>query len=225
VCRPAYASGSASPVSHRQTDHIHRGQVLRRFASFTFVCSFLLFASFAHAQHTDFAVGGSILWSPQNLSASGGFVPPPEKGGMYPAVSLEHLFTQHLGYYAEGAFRYHEGIYNDYQPYRAIFYDVNAVYTDRVAPKTHGDFMAGVGGQTLIFYTPGGCGVTGGGCQTHIDSTHFLMHLGVGVRYYFWKNWFVRPEAHYYFIPDNYQFHSDNVFRVGASIGYTWGPH
>jgi len=33
----------------------------------------------------------------------------------------------------------------------------------------------------------------------------------------------VRPEAHYYFIPNNYQFHSDHVFRIGGSIGYTFG--
>jgi len=205
--------------------HAHRGQVLRRFAAFTFVCAFVLFAGFAHAQHTDFAAGGSIVWSPKNPTASGGFVAPPLSGGQYPSVSLQHFFNKHLGYYAEGSFRYHEGNYLNYQPYRAIFYDLNAVYTNRLAKRTHGDFMAGVGGETLLFYTAGGCGVVGGGCQTHLDSTHLLTHLGVGVRYYFWKNYFVRPEAHYYFVPNNYQFHSDNVFRVGASIGYTWGSH
>jgi hypothetical protein len=198
---------------------------LRRFVAFTFVCIFVGFASFAHAQHTDFAVGGSILWSPKNPTAQGGFVAPPERDGQYPAVSLMHLFDKHFGYYAEGTFRYHEGNYNGFQPYRPIIYNVNAVYTGRLAPKTHGDFMGGIGGQTTLFYTPGGCGVAGGGCQSHVDSTHFLMHLGVGVRYYFLKNWFVRPEAHYYFIPNNYQFHSDSVFRAGASIGYTWGAH
>lgn len=198
---------------------------MRRFVAFTFVCTFLLFASFAHAQHNDFAVGGSILWSPKNPTASGGFIAPPERGGQYPAISLQHFFNQHLGYYAEGSFRYHDGNYNDFQPYRPIIYDVNAVYTNRLAPKTHGDFMAGIGGQTVIFGNPGGCGVVAGGCQSHVDSTHFLVHFGVGIRYYFWKNFFVRPEAHYYLIPNNYQFYSDNVFRAGASIGYTWGPH
>ena len=48
-------------------------------------------------------------------------------------------------------------------------------------------------------------------------------HFGVGIRYYFWRNVFARPEAHYYIIPNNVEFHSDNVFRVGASIGHTFG--
>lgn len=182
-------------------------------------------AVFAQAQHNDIAFGGSILWSPANPTASGGFIPPAEKGGQYPSFSLQHFFNNHLGYYAEGSFRYHEGIYNNYQPYRPIFYDLNAVYTNRLAPKTHGDFMGGIGGETLIFYTAGGCGISVGGCHPYTDATHFLFHAGVGVRYYFFKDLFVRPEAHYYIIPNNYEFHSGNVFRVGASVGYTFGPH
>jgi hypothetical protein len=38
-----------------------------------------------------------------------------------------------------------------------------------------------------------------------------------------WRTFFVRPEAHYYFIPNNFEFHSDHVFRIGASIGRTFG--
>ena len=48
--------------------------------------------------------------------------------------------------------------------------------------------------------------------------------LGAGVRYYVWHHFFVRPEVHYYHIQNNVEFNSDNVFRVGASIGYTIGP-
>lgn len=204
---------------------------MRRFASLNAVFPFLLlanfvFAGFAHAQHIDAAVGGSILWSPKNTTASGGFIPPPEKGGQYPSFSLQYFSGKHFGFYAEGSLRYHEGIYNDYQPYRPILYDFNGVYTNRLAPKTHGDFMAGVGGETLIFYTAnGGCGLPAGGCRTYVNATHLLFHAGVGIRYYFFRDVFIRPEAHYYFIPNNYEFHSNNVFRVGASIGYTFGSH
>ena len=84
--------------------------------------------------------------------------------------------------------------------------------------------MAGIGGQTLIFYNQFySCTVPTGGCSTHLNSTHFLVHAGVGIRYSVWRGIFVRPEAHWYFIPNNFQFHSDNVFRVGASLGYTFG--
>jgi len=199
---------------------------LRRFVSFKFACTFILLAGFAHAQHTDIAVGGNILWSPKNTTAAGGFLPPAEKGGIYPSVSFQHFIDNHLGFNAEGAFRYYKGYYNNYQPYRPILYDFNGVYTNRLAPWTHGDFMAGVGGETLIFYSAnGGCGVAAGGCHAYVDATHFLLHFGVGIRYYFWRDFFVRPEAHYYIIPNNYEFHSNNVFRVGASVGYTFGPH
>jgi hypothetical protein len=50
--------------------------------------------------------------------------------------------------------------------------------------------------------------------------------LGGGVRYYVWHrlpNVYVRPEVHYYHIQNNVEFNSSNLFRVGASIGYTFG--
>ena len=167
-------------------------------------------------------VGGSTLWSPKSTTASVGFLPPAEKGGTYPTFSAQYVLENHLGISAEGLFRYHQGSYEDFQPYRPVFYDVNGLYTNRLAPKTHGDFMAGIGGETLIFYTSGGCPFPSG-CHAYVNATHLLLHAGVGIRYYFLREFFVRPEAHYYFIPNNYEFHSNNVLRVGATIGYTFG--
>lgn len=196
---------------------------MRTSVSLGFVVAFCFFASFAHAQQIDFAVGGNTLWSPKNTTASGGFIPPSLRGGVYPSVFLQHISENHFGFNLEGSFRYHEAFYNAYQPYRPILYDVNALYERRMAPRTHGDFMGGVGGESLLFYSAnGGCGLPAGGCRTYLNANHFLVHFGVGVRYYFWKNYFVRPEAHYYIIPNNYEFHSDNLFRVGASVGYTF---
>jgi hypothetical protein len=51
------------------------------------------------------------------------------------------------------------------------------------------------------------------------------VHAGFDVRYYAFRNLFVRPEVHYYYIHNNYEFHSDHVLRLGASIGYTFGGH
>ena len=54
---------------------------------------------------------------------------------------------------------------------------------------------------------------------------HFLVDAGAGIRYYVWGHVFVRPEVHYYHIMNNSDFFSSgNIFRVGASIGYTIGP-
>ena len=185
-------------------------------------CVLAALVPFAPAQQIDFAVGGSTPWSPSPLTASQAFLPPAEKGGTFAGASLQYLTERHLGLNLEGAFRAQQGLYNGYQYFRPILYDVNGVYARRMAPKIRADFMAGVGGETLLFYQQTNCNYAGG-CRTYVNNTHFLVHAGVGVRYYVWKTFFVRPEAHYYFIPNNFEFHSDHVFRIGASIGKTFG--
>lgn len=187
------------------------------------VCALPGFAALAHAQQFDVAVGAGILESTKNTTASQIYLPPPEKGGIYPSVSIDRIFKNHFGYSAEVAYRYHQGIYNNYQLFRPIIYDFNAVYARQVAKKTTADLMAGLGGQTVRFYSPYGNCPYSSGCVTHLDSNHFLFHLGGGIQYRVWRNVFVRPEAHYYRIVNNtVDFHSDNVFRVGASVGYTF---
>lgn len=153
-----------------------------------------------------------------------GFIPPAVKGGVYPSATLQYVSPRKLGLNAELAFRDKRAIYNGFQPYRPFLYDVNGVYSPRLADKMTGDFMAGVGGQTVLFYNEfGNCNLISGGCRVNLNSTHLLFHAGAGVRYYFWRNFFVRPEAHWYYVINNTQFHSNNLFRVGASLGHTWG--
>jgi len=178
----------------------------------------------ACAQQVDFAVGGSTVWSPQNTSAAIGFIPPALRGGVYPSATLQYVSPRKLGLNAEIAFRDKRAIYNGFQPYRPFLYDLNAVYAPHLADKISGDFMAGAGGQTVLFYNEfGNCNLVSGGCITHLNSTHLLFHAGAGVRYYFWRNFFARPEAHWYYVVNNTQFHSSNLFRVGVSVGHTWG--
>lgn len=181
-------------------------------------------ATFAQAQQIDFGVGGSTLWSVKSLSASQAFIPPALSGGTYANASLQYLGEQRLGLNIEGAARIKEGLYNGFQFYRPILYDANAVYARPLRPKMRADVMAGAGGETLLFYNTTSC-TYGNGCRTYVNSTHFLVHFGIGIRYYFWRTYFVRPEGHYYFIPNNFQFNSDHVFRVGVTIGHTFGPH
>ena len=189
-----------------------------------FACTLVMATRMACAQQVDFAVGGSTVWSPQNTSAAIGFLPPALRGGVYPSTTLQYLSPRRLGLNAEIAFRDKRAIYNGFQPYRPFLYDVNAVYAPRFADKISGDFMGGVGGQTVLFYNEfGNCNLISGGCVTHLNSTHLLFHAGAGVRYYFWRNFFARPEAHWYYVVNNTQFHSNNLFRVGVSVGHTWG--
>ena len=191
------------------------------------VCSVLVFpASFARAQQIDLAVSGSTLFSTQYSGTSQLYLPPPERGGTYAGGSLEYLLKhRRVGFNAELEVRKKDGVYNDYQKYRPVFYDVNAVFAPRFGKRIIGDFMGGIGGETIRFQNPSfNCGYAAG-CPIHLSDNHILLHLGGGIRYYVWRSFFVRPEVHYYRIVHNaVDFYSDNEFRAGASIGYTFGP-
>ena len=184
-----------------------------------------LFAGSAHAQIVEVAGGGSILESPKNNSASLAYLPPADSGGVYAGGSLQYLSENSRGLNIEGAFRAKEGLYNGFQYFRPILYDANWVYARRFTPKFRGDFLVGAGGESLIFYTKTAFCAYPGGCRTNVNSNHFLVHAGFGLRYRAFHNIFVRPEVHYYYVFNNNEFNSGHVLRAGASIGYAFGEH
>lgn len=189
------------------------------------VCTMIGLAGSACAQQQiNLAVGGSTLFSPKRTNASLGFLPPTEKGGVYPGASGEVIFSNHFGINAEGYYRYHEELYNGFQRFRPIMFDANGEYAARMTNRIRADFLAGVGVQNVLFYNSyNGCNpVYLGSCSIHTNGTHFMEHIGFDLRYYFFRNLFVRPEAHYYHIQGNTNiFSSDNVIRFGASIGFS----
>src|SRR5258708_690691 len=203
------------------------GGVLKRPASAVIPCVALLFASLGHAQQTDFTVGANAVLSSTYNSASQTYLPPAEKGGTYASVSADILFKNRVGFNGEVAFRAKQGLYNGYQGFRPVFYDFNGVYAPRLGRKVSAELMAGVGGESILFYNRyATCNSKYfSGCRTNASSTHFMIHVGGGVRYYFWRSFFVRPEAHLYLIHNNVQFNSDYVGRMGVSIGYTLRPN
>jgi hypothetical protein len=196
---------------------------LRKLALLT--CTVAVLAGFARAQQIaqiDFAVGGSTPFSSKSTSASEAFILPPLKGGVYPGFSTDVLLKNHFGFNAEAAFRYHQGLYAEYQKFRPIFYDVNGVYTQRVSGRASLNFLGGFGGESLIFYNVfENC--PSGTCRASLSSNHLLLHAGAELPYRFWKHFFVRPEAHFYRIIDNTEFNSANILRLGASVGYIFG--
>jgi hypothetical protein len=179
--------------------------------------------SLAQVAQIDVAAGGSSMFSQKSNSSSEAFILPPLKGGVYPAFTLDARWKNRFGINAEGVFRYHHTFYDGYQEFRPIFYDINGTYTSRVNKKMSADFLGGAGGESLLFYNVfGGC-ITST-CSDHLSTTHFMLHAGFDLRYYFWqkRHWFVRPEAHFYRLIDNSQFSSGNILRLGASIGYSF---
>jgi hypothetical protein len=200
---------------------------------FAFIAFTFLFSALAHSQQVDVTVGAGIMESPTPNLTSLSFQQPAEKGGIYPVVGADFVgtFRNHhrVGLSAETSWRNGKANYPfTGETYRPFLTDVNALYQPRLTKKIGLDLSAGIGFASTQFFLPPAsvCTAPGGGCTNYTSSTHFLEDIGGGLRYYVWHripHVFVRPEIRYYHIQSNYQFHSDNVARLGASIGYTFG--
>jgi hypothetical protein len=191
---------------------------LRKLAIFAPVFAVLFLAQFAAAQQGDAMFGGNALLSSGSCTSIGTC---PEKGGFYPSVSADVIFHKRIGFNWETTWRGSQGDYYG-QPFRPILTDFNAMFQPKLGKKIGADLMGGIGWQSTRFYLPY-C-TNSFTCNNFVSSEHFLTDLGGGIRYYFWGHFFVRPEFHYYHIVNNTDvFSNNNVFRVGASIGYTIG--
>jgi opacity protein-like surface antigen len=200
--------------------------LLRKLALLTPVLAVLFFAQFASAQQLDVFMGGGTLLSSASSGSGNGF--PAEKGGLYINLGGDVIFHKHVGVNFETAWRASQGTYGSDTGlnYRPILTDFNLLYQPHLGKKAGLDLMAGIGAADTRFYTPG---PSAPGYANYASTDHFMEHLGGGIRYYVWQHVFVRPEIHYYHIQSNSNvnnngaFNSDNVFRVGASVGYTFG--
>ena len=218
-------------------EYYPRGEetVLRTFALVASACV-IFFATLARAQEqVDIAVSGATLLSPAPNNDIANFQQPPEKAGIYPGVSVDILgYKQHrhLGLNFETSWRYHKANYPfNGETYRPIFSDVNLLFQPKL--KYRGgrfglDLQAGIGIASTRFFLPNSafCSDSASGCINYTSSNHFMEDMGLGIRYYVWHRLphiFVRPEIRYYHIQNNLEFSSDNVFKVGASLGYTFG--
>jgi hypothetical protein len=197
---------------------------LRKLGFLATVFVFFAFASIASAQQGDAYFGfGTVT---QSGSCDPATLLCPEKGGLYPNIGADVIFHKRMGIGFDIAWRGGQGAYGGTggEPYRPFLWDFNGVYQPRIGKKLGLDLVGGIGWQSTRYYgyTPtSGC-VYFGAC--YLSSNHFLVDIGGGLRYYFWGHVFIRPEARYYWINNNTaDFTSNNVIRIGASIGYTIG--
>jgi outer membrane protein with beta-barrel domain len=201
---------------------------LRKLALFATVFAFAILSTAAFAQQADIGFGFGTITSPGSASCSvnsSGFFVCPEKGGLYPNISADVIFRRRIGFAYDITWRGGQGAYpGTGQPYRPIINTFDAIYQPRISKKVGLDLKAGIGIQSTRFYSNQYvCGFTG--CINYNTSSHFLFNAGAGLRYYVWNHVFVRPEVVYYGIHNNTSdFSGSNVFRVGATIGYTIGP-
>jgi hypothetical protein len=203
---------------------------LRKLFTFCVFAVSILFTTGAQAQEFHGAFGFGTVTAPAATTDSNGNVFPSLSGGMYPSFSGIFILKHHIGFGGEVAWRAHQALYTEagsnflfQAPYRPILYDFNAVYGRKFNKKFGADVMGGIGGEDLRFYQAYySCGFTS--CTNYVSSNHFAFHVGADVRYYFWGNAFIRPEAHYYVIHNNVEFNGANVSRFAISIGYSFMP-
>jgi len=195
---------------------------MKKLSLFAALFLFCFVVTAAQAQQLDAAFGFSAMTAPSSFSPASGHGFQTVGGGTFPTFSADVLFKHHLGFQGEVAFRAKQNLYEGYQPFRPIFYDFNAIWAPPLGKKMAAEMMGGIGSLSSRFYQSSySCSFTG--CTDYVSSNHLLGHVGFGLRYYVWNSVFIRPEAHFYFVRNNYEFSGPRVARYGISIGYTFG--
>jgi hypothetical protein len=183
---------------------------------------FCLFESTVYGQQVDAAFGVGTLSSAAGKT-SGGLFFPTTGGGAYPTFSADFLLHHRFGIEGEISWRASQNLYGGFQPFRPIFYAFNALWAPRLAKPITAELMAGIGGENLRFYTPTVQCSSFTGCTNYVSSNHFMGDFGGGIRAYFWRDAFIRPEVRLYLIHNNVEFSSAYVARYGISLGYSFG--
>lgn len=203
------------------------------------------FASLASAQQGDAYIGGGTLLSSSPSSSmtipgtncgtnSSGGVLCPEKGGTYLNVGGDVVFKNRIGAAFDINWKASQGAIGGPggQPYRPLLYTFNGIFQPRLGKKAGLDLLGGIGWQSTRFYSYSNTTSCLYFSACYTSSNHFLIDVGGGIRYYVWGHVFVRPEARFFHVLNNtdtsgttgFGFNSNNIVRVGASIGYTIGP-
>jgi hypothetical protein len=187
------------------------------------ICCFPLLA---RAQQLDVAFAGGSL-SSSGSSTSGGTILPAEGGGAFIGfngdVLFKPFFQGNLGVLAEVDWRASQGSYGGQVPYRPLFYDFNAIYARRFSKYVGAEALAGIGAESIRFYSANYNCDYYGYCSNYVSSSHFMGDVGGGLRFYPYGNFFVRPEVRLYLIHNNAEFSSSHPVRYGVSIGYAFG--
>jgi hypothetical protein len=200
---------------------IYRRKTLKKLSLIAILFLFCLYEHGAHAQQIDAAFGVGTITSGSSTTTNGIFYPS-LTGGAYPSFSADFLLLHRVGIEGDIAWRASQGLYGGFQPYRPIFYSFNAIWAPKLAKPVTAELIAGIGGESLRFYTPYlNCGYTG--CAPYLSSNHFMGDFGGGIRAYFWRDAFIRPEVRLYLINNNIEFSHNYATRYSISLGYSFG--
>jgi len=192
---------------------------MRRFA-FVTCCLLCMMVAPVYAQQIDLAFGGGSLASSGN---SLNLATPSEGGGAFVGFNGDALFWHHMGVQGEVNWRASQGLYGGQIPDRPLFWDFNAIYFRRFSKTVGAEALAGIGGESIRFYSgTSNCDIYGN-CTNYVSSNHFMGDVGGGLRFYVYRNLFVRPELRLYLVHNNAEFSSSYPVHYGMSVGYTFG--
>jgi hypothetical protein len=176
----------------------------------------------ARTQQIDIAFGVGTTTSAAGKTSNGLFFPS-IGGGAYPAFTGDVLLLHRIGFEGDIAWRASQNSYGGFQPYRPLFYSFNAIWAPKLGKAVTAELLAGIGGESLRFYTPFLNCSSFSGCTNYVSSNHFMGDFGGGVRFYFWNNAFIRPDVRLYLVNNNNEFSSGVVGRYTISLGYSFG--
>ncbi|HLH08999.1 MAG TPA: hypothetical protein VKW78_17300 [Terriglobales bacterium] len=173
----------------------------------------LLTAGVIQAQQVDASFGVGTILAPSAANASGNYSSQSLRGGAYPVIRGDFLLHKNYGIMGEVSWRASQNNYQGTSPYRPLFWDFNGIYAPRLGDKAGLELSAGIGAESIRFYQPFYyCSFYS--CTNYTSSNHFMGHFGGGLRYYFHGGAFIRPEADFYLIRNNYEFSSPYAVRL-----------
>lgn len=180
-------------------------------------CLFFLLGSVAQAQQFDLSFGVSGLTAPPS-----NVITPTVGGGAYPSIGMDFLFYKNFGVGFNAAFRASQNLYQGFQPFRPFFYDVDAVYGPQLGKRAQAVLSAGIGVESIRFYTPFLQGNQFTGFTDFVSSNHFLGQFGGELHFYATNKIFIGPMAHVYLVRNNVEFSGARASRFGICIGYSF---
>jgi hypothetical protein len=191
---------------------------VRKFTLILLVLSALTIV--AQAQEVSAAFGVSGVWAPSAANAGASFSPQSIGTGTFPVVSASFVTNKRYGIEGEVSWRAKQNLYEGFQNFRPIFWDINAIYAPKLGDRATLELLGGMGGESVRFYGVSNCGFAG--CTNFVSENHLLADVGAGLRLYATHNFFVRPEARFYFVRNNTDFSGARAIRGGVSVGFTF---
>jgi opacity protein-like surface antigen len=184
--------------------------------------------------HNGAASGG--IDNANSVNAFGSCTPGPEDpncetlpnlGGFFLGFGGDVMLTKRYGVGMEVAFQPSRPDYGPLQ-YRQTFYDFNGIFAPINQKRVILKIQGGIGGaRTSFAINESGCvGVAVCTSETEPigNSSHFVVHVGIGVEVFITDHFFVRPQFDYRYVNNfTQQFSSNSVPAGMVWVGYSFG--